>query len=69
MRYTLFDNVNNTIEEFATQAECIKYCVTNKICNAGWVKRSIKTGERFYIESSPQKDYKGFGYKVVRSYW
>lgn len=66
MKVQILDAQNNVVGTFATQDEAIRYCVANKICNGGWVKRSLKTGERFYADTKPYKDYRGYNYKAVQ---
>ncbi|MDQ0999771.1 hypothetical protein QFZ28_000171 [Neobacillus niacini] len=62
----LLNAQNQVVREFENLKACREYCVANKICNEGWVKRSVKTGERIYQDTKPYKDYTGYGYKVVK---
>lgn len=35
--------------------DLVKYAAANNICNAGWINRSIKTGEKIYIDDKNGK--------------
>lgn len=50
----LFDVNNNFIAEFKNQSGAIAYCMKEKICNSGWLIRSIRTEDRFY--TPPEKE-------------
>ena len=67
-KIALFNKNGELMERFVTQAEAIKFCVDNKICNAGWVTRSLKTGEKFYYpqerKSTIYNGYQGAGWYV-----
>lgn len=66
MKVQILDAQDSIIGTFPTQQKAIEYCVANKICNEGYVKHSLKTGERFYANTKPLKDYRGYNYKAVR---
>ena len=54
VKIVLFNKEGRPVKAFETKAEAQRFCVDNKICNAGWVSRSLDTGEKFYY---PQSGY------------
>ena len=53
------------------KSDIVKYAIAHNICNGGWVNRSIKTGEKFYIDENGKNTlpknskYNGVGYFVA----
>lgn len=67
----LFDNEDNFFAEFKTQSEAIKYCEKEKLANSVWIRRSVKTGEKFYLPNgkksvSQKNKYNGVGYYAMK---
>ncbi|GLC89310.1 hypothetical protein [Lysinibacillus piscis] len=64
-KIVLFDQTGAEVKSFINQVEAMKHCVDNKICNAGWIRRSLKTGEKFYYPkgkaSKIRNGYQGSG--------
>jgi hypothetical protein len=66
----LYNAENEVIERFDNQAECTKYCVSNSICNAGWVSCAIAESRPMYYTKEMKKTspkagkYHGVGYKI-----
>lgn len=67
-KYSLLNASGNVIEQFETQVEMMEYCLEHKIANSGWIKRSLKTGEPFYWDSNPYKDYNGYNFKAIKCF-
>ena len=70
-KIALFDSDENPVKVFDTLAEAQKYCKENRICNTGWVARSLEIGEKFYnSDNGPTKShndqYQGFNWYVQR---
>ena len=60
-KIALYNRDGELVRYFIKQGEAQRYCVENKICNAGWVSRSLKTGEKFYYTKNRiSKSYKGY---------
>ena len=69
-RVRLMNAEGEVFEEFLNQAAAGKYVVDQNICNIGWLKRSLKTGERFYqpngkVSKSQNSKYIGQGWYAV----
>ncbi|MED4261944.1 Rho termination factor N-terminal domain-containing protein [Priestia aryabhattai] len=69
-RVRLVNADGEVYEEFLNQAAAGKYVVDKNICNIGWLKRSLKTGERFYqpngkVSKSQNSKYIGQGWYAV----
>lgn len=68
MRIALFNHNGKPVKSFKNKAEAQNFCVENKICNAGWVSRSLETGEKFYYPQSrnsfSHNGYRGKGWYV-----
>ena len=57
----LFKPNGKAIQLFETLADAQKWCVEHNICNAGWVSRSLETGEKFYYPSQRKStSYNGY---------
>lgn len=64
----LYRKDGKALKVFKNKAAAQDYCVNKLICNAGWVTRSLETGEKFYHVpngvSISHSGYKGVGYYV-----
>ncbi|MDI7740530.1 hypothetical protein QMK38_00815 [Lysinibacillus fusiformis] len=61
LKIALLNESGRVVKTFTTPAEAQNYCVENKICNAGWVARSLETGEKFYYpQGRPSTIYNGY---------
>ena len=47
-KIVLFKPNGKAVKTFDTLPEAQKFCIENRICNGGWVARSLETGEKFY---------------------
>jgi hypothetical protein len=67
-KIALFKPNGKAIKLFDTLAEAQKWCLEHHVCNVGWVKRSLETGEKFYYpsmrKSRSYNGYRGAGYYV-----
>lgn len=69
--YTLISVTGEKLIESNKKSDLVKYAIENNICNAGWINRSIKTGEKIYIDNNGKNTrpknskYNGVGYSVV----
>lgn len=67
-KIALINRKDKAVKLFKNKAEAQKFCVENGICNAGWVSRSLETGEKFYHTqngvSISHSGYRGAGMYV-----
>ena len=69
-KIVLFKPNGKAVKAFDTLPEAQKFCVENRICNAGWVAHSLATGEKFYNSKirgrtrSHNDYYRGFDWYV-----
>lgn len=69
-KVVLYNTDNTVVKSFENMAQAQKYCAANKICNRGWVSRSLKTGEKFYYpQYKASKSYKGYEGKGMFAKW
>lgn len=69
--YFLLDDEGQEVFSSMVKLDVVKFAIENNICNAGWINRSIKTGEKIYIDGKSGKNtrpknskYAGVGYSV-----
>jgi hypothetical protein len=64
-KIALINRSGKPVKLFENKAKAQRFCVENKICNAGWVSRSLETGEKFYYTptgvSISHNGYQGAG--------
>lgn len=69
-KIVLFKPNGKAVKTFDTLPEAQKFCIENRICNGGWVARSLETGEKFYNTKisgrtrSHNDYYRGFNWYV-----
>ncbi|WP_010291307.1 hypothetical protein [Kurthia massiliensis] len=70
--FVLLNEKDEEVYTSAVKLNVVKYAIENNICNAGWINRSYKTGEKIYIDGKSGKNtrpknskYTGVGYSVV----
>lgn len=69
-KIVLFKPDGKAVKAFDTLPEAQKFCKENRICNDGWVARSLETGEKFYNTNlsgrtrSHNDFYRGFNWYV-----
>ena len=69
-KIVLFKPDGKAVKAFDTLPEAQNFCRDNRICNDGWVARSLETGEKFYNTKlsgrtrSHNDYYRGFNWYV-----
>lgn len=69
--FVLLNEKDEEVYTSTVKLNVVKYAIENNICNAGWINRSIKTGEKIYIDNNGKNTrpknskYNGVGYSVV----
>ena len=60
-KIVLYNTDGSVKTSFINEVEAKKYCDSNKICNPGWITRSLNTGEKFYLPNEkPSTIYSGY---------
>ena len=69
-KIVLFNADGSAVKSFINKAEAQKYCFDNKVCNKGWVSRSLNTGEKFYYpQDRVSRSYNGYEGKGMYVKW
>jgi len=70
--FVLLNEKDEEVYTSTVKLGVVKFAIENNICNAGWINRSIKTGEKIYIDQKSGKNtrpknskYNGVGYSGV----